>query len=258
MRIPRHSARLVDQMRPVGGFVAEVLAELTQQAKPGVNLLELDELAHRRIRESGANSCYIDYHPSFGASPFGKVLCTSVNDAALHGLPHDYTLQDGDLLSVDFAVELGGWVADSARSLVVGSATANDVTLIEATEVALDAGIEQARPGNRLGDIQAAIGAVGARYGYRINTDFGGHGVGRTMHEDPSIPNDGQPGTGPVLKPGMVFAIEPWFMHGTDQLVVDPDGWTLRSADGSRAAHSEHTIVITRDDPLVLTARPDG
>ena len=258
MRIPRHSARLVDQMRPVGGFVAEVLAELTQQAKPGVNLLELDELAHRRIRESGANSCYIDYHPSFGASPFGKVLCTSVNDAALHGLPHDYTLQDGDLLSVDFAVELGGWVADSARSLVVGSATANDVTLIEATEVALDAGIEQARPGNRLGDIQAAIGAVGVRYGYRINTDFGGHGVGRTMHEDPSIPNDGQPGTGPVLKPGMVFAIEPWFMHGTDQLVVDPDGWTLRSADGSRAAHSEHTIVITRDDPLVLTARPDG
>lgn len=245
-------------MRPVGAFVAEVLAELAEHAKPGVNLLELDALAHRRIRESGANSCYIDYHPSFGASPFGKVLCTSVNDAALHGLPYDYSLQDGDLLTVDFAVELGGWVADSARSLVVGSATPNDLTLIEATEVALDAGIEQARPGNRLGDIQAAIGAVGARYGYRINTDFGGHGVGRTMHEDPSIPNDGQPGTGPILKPGMVFAIEPWFMHATDQLIVDPDGWTLRSADGSRAAHSEHTIVITRDDPLVLTARPDA
>ena len=242
----------------MGAFVADVLAELVATATPGMNLLELDELAHRRIREAGATSCYIDYHPSFGGSPFGKVLCTSVNDAALHGLPRDYTLHDGDLLSVDFAVELGGWVADSARSVIVGSASPDDGRLIEATEVALDAGIEQARPGNRLGDIQAAIGAVGARYGYRVNTDFGGHGVGRTMHEEPSIPNDGTPGTGPVLKPGMVFAIEPWFMHGTDELVVDPDGWTLRSADQSRAAHSEHTVAITSTGPLVLTARPDA
>jgi len=245
-------------MRPAGAFVADVLAELVATAAPGVNLLELDELAHRRIRQAGANSCYIDYHPSFGGSPFGKVLCTSVNDAALHGLPRDYTLQDGDLLSVDFAVELGGWVADSARSVVVGTASAEDLRLIEATEVALEAGIDQARASGRLGDIQAAIGAVGARYGYRVNTDFGGHGVGRTMHEEPSIPNDGEPGSGPLLKPGMVFAIEPWFMQGTDQLVVDPDGWTLRSADQSRAAHSEHTVAITKDGPLVLTARPDA
>lgn len=258
MRVVRRKPAEIEAMRPAGAFVAEVLAELVATAAPGVNLLELDELAHRRIREAGATSCYIDYHPSFGGSPFGKVLCTSVNDAALHGLPRDYTLEDGDLLSVDFAVELGGWVADSARSVVVGTAGADDLRLIEATEIALGAGIEQARPGNRLGDIQAAIGATGARYGYLVNTDFGGHGVGRTMHEEPSIPNDGQPGTGPVLKPGMVFAIEPWFMHSTDQLVVDPDGWTLRSADQSRAAHSEHTVAITTNGPLVLTARPDA
>jgi methionyl aminopeptidase len=256
MAIPRHSPGVIEQMRPVGSFVADVLAELVEFAKPGVNLLELDELAHRRIRKIGATSCYIDYHPSFGGSPFGKVLCTSVNDAALHGLPHDYTLKDGDLLSVDFAVELGGWVADSARSTIVGSGHEDDQRLIDATEAALTAGISMALPGIRLGDISAAIGAVSAEWGYPVNTEFGGHGVGRTMHEDPSIPNDGEPGRGPKLKSGMVFAIEPWLMAGTDELVVDPDGWTLRSLDGSRAAHSEHTVVITDDGPLVLTERP--
>lgn len=256
MRISRRRPADIDAMRPAGAFVARVLHELVDAAQPGVNLLELDALAHERIRAAGATSCYIDYHPSFGASPFGKVLCTSVNDAALHGLPRDYTLQSGDLLSVDFAVELGGWVADSARSTIVGQGDTEDHTLIAATEEALLAGIEQARPGKRLGDIQAAIGQVGRRFGFTINTDFGGHGVGRTMHEEPSIPNDGEPGTGPLLKPGMVFAIEPWFMHTTDELVVDADGWTLRSADGCRAAHSEHTVAVTSDGPLVLTARP--
>jgi methionyl aminopeptidase len=256
VRIARLRSADIDAMRPAGAFVADVLHDLVGAAQPGVNLLELDALAHERIRTAGATSCYIDYHPSFGASPFGKVLCTSVNDAALHGLPRDYTLQTGDLLSVDFAVELGGWVADSARSTVVGQGHPDDHTLITATEEALRAGIDQARPGKRLGDIQAAIGQVGRRYGYSINTDFGGHGVGRTMHEEPSIPNDGDAGTGPLLKPGMVFAIEPWFMHTTDELVVDADGWTLRSADGSRAAHSEHTVAITAEGPLVLTERP--
>lgn len=254
--VARHSRADIDNMRPVGSFVASVLEELVQFAAPGVNLLELDELAHKRIRDSGAASCYIDYHPSFGGSPFGKVLCTSVNDAALHGLPHDYTLRDGDLLSVDFAVEIGGWVADAARSVIVGTALPDDQKLIDATEAALEAGIAQALPGNRLGDISAAIGAVAARWGYPVNTDFGGHGVGRTMHEEPSIPNDGQPGRGIRLKPGMVFAIEPWLMATTRELTVDPDGWTLRSVDGSKAAHTEHTVAITDDGPLVLTARP--
>jgi methionyl aminopeptidase len=254
--IPRHSPAQIEQMRPVGEFVASVLSALESAALPGVSLLELDALAHDMIRVAGASSCYIDYHPSFGGSPFGKVLCTSVNDAALHGLPHDYDLVDGDLLSLDFAVNLGGWVADSALSMIVGSThRAEDQRLIEVCESALAAGINAARAGNRLGDISAAIGAVARDAGYSVNTDFGGHGVGRTMHEDPSVPNDGHAGWGPKLKPGMVFAIEPWLMHTTSDIYTDPDGWTLRSSDGSRAAHVEHTVVVTQDGPLVLTKR---
>jgi len=257
MSIPRHSPATVEQMKPAGAFVARVLHELVSVARPGINLLELDELAHQRIRETGATSCYIDYHPSFGGSPFGKVLCTSVNDAALHGLPYDYTLQDGDLLSVDFAVSLNGWVSDAARSVIVGAPQPGDQHLIDTTVAALDAGIAQARPGSRLGDISAAIGEVAYAAGYSVNTDFGGHGVGRTMHEEPSIPNDGRAGRGPKLQAGMVFAVEPWLMVGTDELVYDDDGWTLRSADGSRAAHTEHTVVVTDEGPLVLTKWPN-
>lgn len=245
----------VQQMRPAGAFVASVLSALREKAAVGVNLLELDALAHEMIRDAGASSCYIDYHPSFGASPFGKVLCTSVNDAVLHGLPHDYTLRDGDLLSVDFAAELGGWVADSALSVVVGTPRPEDLRVIEATEVALKAGIEAAVVGNKLGDISWAIGEVAHQYGYPVNLDFGGHGVGRTMHGEPHIANDGRAGRGMKIKPGLVVAIEPWFLIATDEIVTDPDGWTLRSTDGSRGAHSEHTVAVTPDGPLILTAR---
>jgi methionyl aminopeptidase len=245
----------IEQMRPAGRFVAEVLTALKDAAAVGVNLLELDALAARMIAERGATSCYVDYHPSFGAMPFGKVLCTSVNDAVLHGLPHDYVLAESDLLSVDFACEVDGWVADSALSLVVGEPYRQDLALITATEQALEAGIAAAVPGNRLGDISHAIGEVARAAGLGINLQFGGHGVGRTMHGDPHVSNDGRPGRGLPLKPGLVIAIEPWFMHGTDEIYTDPDGWTLRSADGSRGAHSEHTIAITEDGPLVLTAR---
>ncbi|WP_228943098.1 type I methionyl aminopeptidase [Nocardioides sp. Leaf374] len=246
----------IEQMRPAGRFVAEVLTRLREVADVGVNLLELDRVAHDMIRERGAESCYIDYHPSFGASPFGKVLCTSVNDAVLHGLPHDYTLRDGDLLSVDFACAVDGWVSDSALSVVVGTPRPEDLTLIETTERALAAGIDAARVGNRVGDISAAIAAVAHAAGLSVNTQFGGHGVGRTMHGEPHIANDGRAGRGLRLKAGLVIAIEPWFLHTTDEIVTDPDGWTLRSADGSRGAHSEHTVAITPDGPpLVLTAR---
>jgi methionyl aminopeptidase len=245
----------IDQMRPAGAFVASVLTALREAADVGVNLLELDALAEEMIRERGAESCYVDYHPSFGAMPFGKVLCTSVNDAVLHGLPHDYRLQDGDLLSVDFAASVDGWVADSALSLAVGTPRPEDLALIATTERALAAAIEVATAGNRLGDISHAIGTTARDAGLTVNLQFGGHGVGRTMHGDPHVSNDGRPGRGLPLKPGLVIAIEPWFMHGTDQIWTDPDGWTLRSADGSRGAHSEHTIAITEDGPLVLTAR---
>ncbi len=245
----------IEAMRPAGAFVAEVLTALQDYAAVGVNLLELDEFAHERIRRRGATSCYIDYHPSFGAMPFGHVLCTSVNDGVLHGLPHDYTLRDGDLLSVDFAVSVDGWVADSAISFVVGTPREDDLRLIRATEEALAAAIDTATVGNRIGDISAAIGAVAREHGYRVNTQFGGHGVGREMHGDPHIANDGRPGRGLPLREGLVIAIEPWFMAGTDEIYTDDDGWTLRSKDGSRGAHSEHTIAITGEGPLVLTSR---
>jgi methionyl aminopeptidase len=245
----------IEQMKPAGRFVAEVLTRLSAAADVGVNLLELDALAHELIRERGATSCYIDYHPSFGAMPFGKVLCTSVNDAVLHGLPHDYVLRDGDLLSLDFAASVDGWVADSAISLVVGTPAQRDLDLIDTASRALDAGIAAARAGSRIGDISAAIAEVARGVGLSINTDFGGHGVGRTMHGDPHVPNDGRAGRGYPLKPGLVIAIEPWFLQTTDVLYTDRDGWTLRSGDGSRGAHMEHTIAITEDGPLVLTAR---
>ena len=245
----------IEQMRPAGRFVASVLEATSKAAAVGVNLLELDALAHEMIRTAGAESCYIDYHPSFGASPFGKVLCTSVNDAVLHGLPHDYRLRDGDLLSLDFAAAVDGWVADSAISVVVGTPRDEDLRLIDTTRRALDAGIAAAQPGHRIGDISRAIADVAKAEGYSINTDFGGHGVGRTMHGDPHVPNNGRPGRGLPLKPGLVIAIEPWFLETTDRIFTDPDGWTLRSADGSRGAHSEHTIAITDGDPIVLTQR---
>ena len=245
----------VEQMAAAGAFVADVLEQTRAASRVGANLLDIDKLAHSLIRSRGAESCYIDYHPSFGASPFGKVLCTSVNDAALHGLPHDYTLRDGDLVSLDFAASVDGWVCDSALSFVVGTPRDEDLRLIDTVDRALAAGIAAAQPGGRMGDVSAAIGAVARADGFGVNLDFGGHSVGRTMHGDLHVPNDGRPGRGFPLREGLVFAIEPWLMLGTDRIYTDKDGWTLRSADGSRAAHVEHTVAITDDGPLVLSSR---
>jgi methionyl aminopeptidase len=247
--------REIEAMRNTGAFVAELLDDLQSRARVGTNLLELEHHARRLINERGAVSCYWDYAPSFGRGPFRNVICLSVNDAVLHGLPHDYALRDGDLLSMDIAVAIDGWVADSARSLIVGTPRVEDQRIIEATKRALAAGIAAAQPGRRLGDISAAIGAVAEDYGYPVNTEFGGHGIGRTMHEDPHVPNRGRARRGLVLRPGLTLALEPWFAQGTDKIVYDPDGWTIRSADGSRTAHSEHTIAITDGEPLVLTRR---
>ncbi|MEU2102631.1 MULTISPECIES: type I methionyl aminopeptidase [unclassified Nocardia] len=244
----------IERMRVAGRFVADVLAELRERARVGVNLLDLEAHVRERVRERGAQSCYWDYAPSFGRGPFRNTVCLSVNDAVLHGLPFDYALRDGDVLSMDLAVGVEGWVADAATTVVVGSAAAEDVRLVRATEEALAAAIAVALPGNRIGDISAAIAEVARAYGYPVNTEFGGHGLGRTMHEDPHVPNDGRPGRGYRLRPGLTIAIEPWFARTTDRIVTDPDGWTIRSADGSRTAHSEHTVAITPDGPQVLTA----
>ncbi|MGV9710144.1 type I methionyl aminopeptidase [Gordonia sp. NPDC003424] len=243
----------VAKMRVTGRFIAELLDDLTERARPGVNLLDLELRARELIEARGAQSCYWDYAPSFGRGPFRNVICLSVNDAVLHGLPHDHVLADGDVLSMDIAVSIDGWVADSARTVIAGTPRFEDQLLVETTRRALAAGIDAARPGNRLGDISAAIGAVCVSDGYRVNTDFGGHGLGRTMHEDPHVPNSGRAGHGMRLRPGLTLALEPWLAMHTARIVYDPDGWTIRSADGSRTAHSEHTIAITDDAAEVLT-----
>jgi methionyl aminopeptidase len=243
----------VDAMGTTGAFIAELLDDLHARALVGVNLLDLEYRARQLVEDRGAVSCYWDYAPSFGRGPFRNVICLSVNDAVLHGLPRDYVLRDGDLLSMDIAVSINGWVADSARSLIVGTPRPEDQRIIEATERALAAAIAAALPGGRLGDISSAIGAIADEYGYPVNTDFGGHGLGRTMHEDPHVSNRGRAGRGMVLRPGLTLALEPWFAQGTNRIVYDQDGWTIRSADGSRTAHSEHTIAITEGAPRVLT-----
>lgn len=253
--IELRSTAEIEAMRPAGRFVAEVLAELATHVAPGVSLLDLDRIAHEMIRQRGAASCYIDYHPSFGAMPFGKVLCTSVNDAVLHGLPHDYRLKAGDNVSLDFAAEVDGWVADSAITCFVGTPQDEDVHMYRVAEQALAAGIAAARPGNRVGDISAAIGDTINDAGYAVNTSFGGHGVGHTMHQAPDVPNWGEPGRGLQLRPGLVVAIEPWFLAGDGSIRMDKDGWTIRSGDRSRGVHVEHTVAITADGPIVLTDR---
>ena len=240
--------------KDTGRLVADILQTLRGRSTVGTNLLDIDRWAKGLIDEAGALSCYVDYEPSFGRGPFGHYICTSVNDAVLHGLPHDYSLADGDLLSLDLAVSLGGVVADSAVSFVVGDTRPpQSLALIDATERALSAGIAAAGPGARLGDVSHAIGSVLSAAGYQVNTQFGGHGVGTTMHQDPHVSNTGRPGRGYALRPGLLLALEPWVMADTADLVTDADGWTLRSATGCRTAHSEHTVAVTDDGSEVLT-----
>lgn len=240
--------------KETGSLVANILQTLKSRSAVGTNLLDINRWTKAMILDAGAQSCYVDYEPSFGRGPFGHYICTGVNDAVLHGKPHDYTLADGDLLTLDLAVSKAGVAADAAISFIVGeSRPAESVALISATERALSAGIAAAGPGARIGDISHAIGSVLSEAGYPINTQFGGHGIGSTMHQDPHVPNIGQPGRGYKLRPGLLLALEPWVMEDTAQLVTDPDGWTLRSATGCRTAHTEHTIAITADGAEILT-----
>jgi methionyl aminopeptidase len=244
----------IEAMRAAGQVVARALAAVRERAAVGVSLLDLDDVARAVLEEAGATSPFLGYRPRFAETAFPAVICLSVNDAALHGIPDRYRLRDGDLLSADFGATLDGWTGDGAVSFTVGTPRPEDERLIATTDAALAAGIAAARPGARIGDIAAAIGAVGRAAGYGICTDFGGHGIGRTMHEDPGVPNEGPAGRGQVLRPGLVLAIEPWFLAGgKDAYVIDDDGWTIRSADGSRAAHAEHTVAVTEDGPRILT-----
>ncbi|MGC0311790.1 type I methionyl aminopeptidase [Kitasatospora acidiphila] len=244
----------LDAMREAGRVVADALAAAREAAGVGVSLQELDEAARAVLREAGADSPFLNYRPHFALTPFPAVICTSVNNAIVHGIPTDYRLRDGDLVSVDCGAHLGGWTGDSAISFTVGTPRPADLRLIETTERALQAGIAAAVVGARIGDISHAIGTIGRAAGYGILADFGGHGIGRRMHEDPHIANEGRPGRGMVLRHGMVMALEPMFLAGGgDTYVTAPDGWTLLTADGTRAAHCEHTVAVTEDGPRVLT-----
>ena len=244
----------LERAQDTGALVGGILQTLKQRTAVGVNLLDLDRWTRELIEDAGAESCYVDYAPSFGRGPFGHYVCTAVNDAVLHGMPHDRVLADGDLLTLDLAVKLRGVAADAAISFVVGEHAASaDLALIDATERALAAGIAAAGPDARIGDLSHAIGTVLSESGYEINLEFGGHGIGSTMHQDPHVANDGRPGRGYRLRPGLLLALEPWVMADTAELVTDADGWTLRSATGCRTAHTEHTIAITDDGAEVLT-----
>ncbi|MDN3262840.1 type I methionyl aminopeptidase [Streptomyces sp. CSDS2] len=246
----------IDAMHAAGRVVGRALTAVREAARVGVTLLELDEVAREVLREAGATSPFLGYRPSFAPTPFPAVICASVNDAIVHGIPTDYRLRDGDLLSVDCGAVLDGWAGDSAISFVVGRPRPADLRLVETAERALAAGIAAAVVGNRIGDIAHAVGRVCRTAGYGIPQGFGGHGVGRRMHEDPEVPNEGRPGRGLPLRAGMVLAIEPMLIaSGKDGYHEAPDGWTLRTDDGSRAAHVEHTVAVTEEGPRILTAR---
>ncbi|WP_169952187.1 type I methionyl aminopeptidase [Microbispora sp. H11081] len=244
----------LDAMRESGRVVARVLDAVRKTAAIGVRLTDLDETARAVLREAGASSPFLGYRPRFAPTPFPAVICASVNDAIVHGIPTDYRLRDGDVVGVDCGAELDGWTADAAVTFIVGAPRPEDLALVDTTRRALDAGIAAATVGNRIGDISAAIGAVAEEAGYGMPRDFGGHGIGRRMHEDPSVPNHGRPGRGYPLRHGLALAIEPMFIAGgRDGYRTAGDGWTLHTVDGSRAAHMEHTIAVTEDGPRVLT-----
>ncbi|SFM71987.1 methionyl aminopeptidase [Pseudonocardia ammonioxydans] len=241
-------------MRASGRVTAQALAAVREAAVPGARPVDLDEIAAKVVADAGGRALFLGYRPTPGTGPFPGVTCISVNDAVVHGIPGTRPLADGDLVSVDCGTDLDGWCSDAAISFVVGTADPADRALIGTTTAALEAGIAAARPGARIGDVAAAIGRVGRTAGHGILADHGGHGIGRAMHEPPSVPNEGRPGRGMVLRPGLVLAIEPMFLAGgCDGYRPDPDGWTLRTADGSRAAHVEHTVAVTEDGPVVLT-----
>jgi methionyl aminopeptidase len=245
----------LEVMRAAGRVVAAALAAVRAHAAPGVTLLELDAVAAEVIRDAGATSSFLHYLPRFAPTPFPGVICASVNDVIVHGIPDGYRLRAGDLVSIDCGASIGGFHGDAAISFILGPPGDGDAELVKYTREALDAAIAMARVGGRLGDVANAVGQIGRAAGYGIPQGFGGHGVGRAMHEDPSVPNEGVPGRGLPLRAGLVIAIEPMFMAGgRDAFVTAPDGWALRTVDGSRAAHFEHTVAVTEDGPVVLTA----
>ncbi|MBK9705440.1 MAG: type I methionyl aminopeptidase [Acidobacteria bacterium] len=248
----RKSRSEIERMRRAGQVVAETLRDLRKMVEPGVTTRELDAHAEQKIRSSGA-------YPTFkGYRGFPASICASVNDEVVHGIPSDRRLRDGDIIKIDCGATLDGYVGDAAISVAVGRIDADLEKLIEATRDSLFKAIEKMIPGNRLYDVSYAVQEYVEERGFSVVRDFCGHGIGQRMHEDPQVPNYGRPGTGPKLKEGWVLAIEPMVNAGTFEVKVLPDGWTVKTRDGKASSHFEHTIAITEDGPMVLTALEDG
>jgi methionyl aminopeptidase len=243
-------ARELALMREAGRIVAKVHEAMRREVRPGVSTAALDALAEEIIRSHGATPTFLGYR-GYPAS-----ICTSINDEIVHGIPSPRRfLKEGDIISIDVGATYRGWVGDSAWTYPVGEISQEAQALLEATEGALWAGIRAARAGNRLGDISAAIQAHVEARGFSVIREYGGHGVGRAMHEPPRILNYGRPGTGLRLRPGMTFALEPMVAAGHWLTRVDDDGWTVRTQDGSLSAHFEHTLAVTDGDPMIMTIR---
>ncbi|MFO7299301.1 MAG: type I methionyl aminopeptidase [Actinomycetes bacterium] len=245
------SRREMEKMARAGACVAAVHEAVREAAKPGVSLVELDRIGAEVIEKHGCKPSFLGY------LGYPAVLCLSPNDVIVHGIPNDYRLREGDILSVDAGAIYEGFHGDAAFTMAIGEVSPEARKLIEVTEQGMWAGIRQVRKGNRLGDIGAAVHEVGSAHGYGVVEEYVGHGIGRAMHEEPQVPNYGEPGKGIKLRVGMALCIEPMFNVGSRHTRVDPDGWTVRTADGSLSAHFEHTVAITPDGPMVFTAGPE-
>lgn len=245
------SQREIDCMRESADLVGRTLAEVAKRIEPGVTLSELDEVAESFIRTHEAEPAFKGYQ--VGKNTFPATLCTSVNDVVVHGIPNDYALQDGDLLSIDCGVKMNGYYGDSAYTFAVGTPSDEDAALCRATYEALHRGIDQAVSDGRVGDIGHAVQSHCEKHGYGVVRDLVGHGIGQSLHEDPQVPNFGRRGRGRRLKPGLTVCIEPMVNRGTAEVTTDADGWTIRAADGLPSAHYEHMVVVREGEPDVLS-----
>jgi methionyl aminopeptidase len=251
-RVIRKSSAEIEKMRRAGLIVAETLRDLRSMVEPGITTRELDAYAEKKIRGAGA-------YPTFkGYRGFPASICASVNDEVVHGIPSDRKLRGGDIIKIDCGATLNGYVGDAAISVGVGKVTSELERLMETTRQSLFRAIDKMQPGNRLHDVSFAVQEFVEGRGYSVVREFCGHGIGQQMHEGPQVPNYGRPGTGPRLKEGWVLAVEPMVNSGTHEVQILADGWTVKTIDGKPSSHFEHTIAVTQDGPLVLTALEDG
>jgi len=245
----------IEHLREGGKRLGRVVKAVSEAVAPGVTTAELDQLAEKLIRDGGDTPAFLGYAPEGTGRGFPATICISINEEVVHGIPNEdpRTIEDGDIVSLDCGLTHNGMIVDHAVSVIAGTPQEGDEALLKATRDSLYAGIGAMHPGNRVGDISAAIEEVGVKSGYGIVYELGGHGVGHKVHEPPYVPNVGEPGTGEELLVGMVLAVEPMLTHGSDDVKLMPDGYTFVTRDGSRAAHFEHTIVITKDGPEIVT-----